>query len=472
MATIIDTQYIKQIAATIVDARLLQLREAIYGPGVTYANFIPISSLPPTVVNGDLDELVGDYGYIKYIKVYSGGTFKGDVTELDFLNASVLVAGNRAMITISGRGIIDAGVNNNTPYSNVGHLDFQVAGGALMTLGSSYDSGTNKATIVFDITPHQIVEATYESLGHVIIGSGLIVNDSGVVRVDPAVFPSGLTNPMTSVGDIIYGGTLGSPLRRGIGASGQVLTVQGGVPVWESAQTVIGSGVAPTDAKYIVSQAHAGLSQEIVIPGLAGSPDIQGTYGGGTEYEFDSGTSPFTWNYAPLVEDINSTIKSHIYFEIDSYNSNPDNRNISWTSWSPAGDFDIRMKGTVGGPKFHSGGGSVGLQLYNSDNSRRVLIYLIDVGNTAYVDTFSYSSSAYTELSGTKYAGPSYRYMRIKRVGSTIYFYQSFDGLMWQYMNETTFTLTVARMGVYLSTGNGASGVVSPSAIDWIRANV
>lgn len=464
MATVIDTQYIKQIAATIVDARLLQLREAIYGPGVTYANFIPISSLPPTVVNGDLDELVGDYGYIKHVKVYSGGTFKGDVTELDFLNASVIVTGNRAAITISGRGIIDAGVNNNTPYSNVGHLNFTVAGGSLMTLGSSYDSGTNKATIVFDISPHQIFEATYEDLGHVIAGSGLLVTD-GILRVDPTVLPSGLSNPMTSLGDIIYGGSGGTPLRRGIGTDLQVLTVSGGVPTWQSAQTVIGSGVAPTDAKYIVSEAHAGLSQEIIIPGLAGSPDIQGTFGGGTEYEFDSGVSPFTWDTTPGVVDVNTTVKSHLHIEATGTGSNVW---LAWASWAPAGNFDIRAKVSLGNE--HVNNTSVGLQVYNSDNSRRLLCYLHRrvLGGFG-ANSFSYSGS-YSQISGISADGPNYRYLRIKREASdVIRFYQSTDGISWEFMGTTTFSITVARLGLYIdSTGSSASHI----NVDWIRTDV
>jgi hypothetical protein len=42
----------------------------------------------------------------------------------------------------------------------------------------------------------------------------------------------GFENPMTTEGDIIVGGASGSALRLGIGSSGQVLTVSGGVPVW------------------------------------------------------------------------------------------------------------------------------------------------------------------------------------------------------------------------------------------------
>lgn len=45
---------------------------------------------------------------------------------------------------------------------------------------------------------------------------------------------SGMTNPMTTTGDIIYSSSGSTPARRGIGSTGQVLTVSGGVPVWSS----------------------------------------------------------------------------------------------------------------------------------------------------------------------------------------------------------------------------------------------
>jgi len=42
----------------------------------------------------------------------------------------------------------------------------------------------------------------------------------------------GVNNPMTALGDLIIGGTNGSPGRLGIGSAGQVLTVVGGTAVW------------------------------------------------------------------------------------------------------------------------------------------------------------------------------------------------------------------------------------------------
>ena len=46
---------------------------------------------------------------------------------------------------------------------------------------------------------------------------------------------AGMTNPMTTTGDTIYSSSGSTPARLGIGSTGQVLTVAGGVPTWATA---------------------------------------------------------------------------------------------------------------------------------------------------------------------------------------------------------------------------------------------
>jgi len=48
---------------------------------------------------------------------------------------------------------------------------------------------------------------------------------------------TGMTNPMTTTGDIIYSSSGSTPARLGIGSTGQVLTVSGGVPAWAAASS-------------------------------------------------------------------------------------------------------------------------------------------------------------------------------------------------------------------------------------------
>ena len=45
---------------------------------------------------------------------------------------------------------------------------------------------------------------------------------------------TGMVNPMTTTGDTIYSSSGSTPARLGIGTTGQVLTVSGGVPAWVS----------------------------------------------------------------------------------------------------------------------------------------------------------------------------------------------------------------------------------------------
>ena len=49
---------------------------------------------------------------------------------------------------------------------------------------------------------------------------------------------TGMTNPMTTTGDTIYSSSGSTPARLGIGTTGQVLTVAGGVPSWAAAAGV------------------------------------------------------------------------------------------------------------------------------------------------------------------------------------------------------------------------------------------
>ena len=46
---------------------------------------------------------------------------------------------------------------------------------------------------------------------------------------------AGMTNPMTTTGDTIYSSSGSTPARLGIGSTGQVLTVAGGLPTWATA---------------------------------------------------------------------------------------------------------------------------------------------------------------------------------------------------------------------------------------------
>ena len=75
-----------------------------------------------------------------------------------------------------------------------------------------------------------------------------ITTENGVVKIN-AAGTQGMTNPMTTAGDIIIGGTNGAPARLGIGASGYLLMAVNGQPRWTQYFPVVeGDAVLSSDA--------------------------------------------------------------------------------------------------------------------------------------------------------------------------------------------------------------------------------
>jgi len=70
---------------------------------------------------------------------------------------------------------------------------------------------------------------------------------------------TGMVNPMTTTGDTIYSSSGSTPARLGIGSTGQVLTVAGGVPTWAtpaSGSTFAGCSLTNTTTQNMASGAQ------------------------------------------------------------------------------------------------------------------------------------------------------------------------------------------------------------------------
>jgi hypothetical protein len=80
---------------------------------------------------------------------------------------------------------------------------------------------------------------------------------------------TGMTNPMTTTGDTIYSSSGSTPARLGIGSTGQVLTVSGGVPTWATASsggmTLIGEAVLSASTGYSFSSIPSTYKQLVLI---------------------------------------------------------------------------------------------------------------------------------------------------------------------------------------------------------------
>jgi hypothetical protein len=107
---------------------------------------------------------------------------------------------------------------------------------AIRTLGSSVDTTTknlNPSTTLGDIEYRSSTANVNTRLPLGTAGQVLKVN-SGATAPEWATDASGMTNPMTTTGDTIYSSSGSTPARLGIGSTGNVLTVAGGVPTWSA----------------------------------------------------------------------------------------------------------------------------------------------------------------------------------------------------------------------------------------------
>jgi hypothetical protein len=78
---------------------------------------------------------------------------------------------------------------------------------------------------------------------------------------------TGMTNPMTTTGDTIYSSSGSTPARLGIGSTGQVLTVAGGIPSWATPSaggtTFSGASVYKNSAQGTSTATHTKLTFDV-----------------------------------------------------------------------------------------------------------------------------------------------------------------------------------------------------------------
>ena len=93
---------------------------------------------------------------------------------------------------------------------------------------------------------------------------GANLSFSGTTLV--ATAGGGMTNPMTTAGDMIVGGSSGTPTRLAVGGTaGQVLTVVSGAPAWKTPPAAtVANAILASQYTCTATMANAGLS--VVLP--------------------------------------------------------------------------------------------------------------------------------------------------------------------------------------------------------------
>jgi hypothetical protein len=121
----------------------------------------------------------------------------------------------------------------------------------------------------------------------------------------------GMINPMTTAADIIIGGTAGAPARLGIGDAGQVLKVVDGAPAWATDATGEGGGMSNpmTTAGDLIVGGSAGAAGRLakgtdgqvlkmVSGNVAWAADAEGSGSGGANDLTGVNTITNTGNFA------------------------------------------------------------------------------------------------------------------------------------------------------------------------------
>jgi hypothetical protein len=119
------------------------------------------------------------------------------------------------------------------------------------------------------------------------VTAGLISN------TDYTTFSNKISNPMTTLGDIIYGGASGTPTRLGIGSTNQVLSVVGGIPAWTSAGSGDVTGPSSsTDGNFAVFNSTTGkIIMESAAASLGSGAGGRATFNNGVDVGVSSSTT-------------------------------------------------------------------------------------------------------------------------------------------------------------------------------------
>jgi parallel beta-helix repeat protein len=169
----------------------------------------------------DTDQAVGGYIYRDVRPVMRAPGGAGGVSgthatgQSDVVGSVEIAAGSGMAVSQSGQIIT---------LTNQGARGVQLSGGTVLDQGIVKLIGQDGVTIYEDVAQKLL----------------------RIVGTNPPAF----ANPMTTQGDLVYGGIGGLPTRLPIGSNGQVLALSGGVPQWTS----------PTTGKRAVSRTVASTS--------------------------------------------------------------------------------------------------------------------------------------------------------------------------------------------------------------------
>lgn len=126
----------------------------------------------------------------------------------------------------------------------IGSAPHTISGLATIVNSGTLTFPTSTDTLIGRATADTLTNKTISGASNTITNISLTASVSGVLPIanggtNATSANAGFNNlsPMTTLGDILYGGSSGAGTRLGIGSTGQILTVASGIPSWAPAST-------------------------------------------------------------------------------------------------------------------------------------------------------------------------------------------------------------------------------------------
>jgi len=195
-----------------------------------------------------------------------------------------VASGDKALVAWSGADFVRIGAsaggsNTQVQYNSSGNLAGSANmtfDGTKLTVANILDSGLTASQAVFTDASKNLVSVATTGTGSVVLGTAptiTLANGTGLPLTSGVSgqlpIANGGTNsntanggfnnlsPMTTAGDIIYGGVAGAGTRLPLGNNGYVLTVSGSAPVWAAAPSSAPGGTN-TQIQFNSSSAFGG----------------------------------------------------------------------------------------------------------------------------------------------------------------------------------------------------------------------
>jgi hypothetical protein len=201
----------------------------VTGPASATANAI-------AVFNGITGKIIKDSGVTFPIGFSNGGT--GQTTQQAALNALAVTVTSGQYLRGNGTNVVMSSIQaGDVPTLNQNTTGTAAGLSSTLVIASGGTNGTATPTA------GTIAYGTGTAYAFTAAGTaGQILQSNGASAPS---WVSGLTNPMTSVGDLIVGGASGAATRLGpIGGNGTVLTSNGTTASWQAASATLVVGTS------------------------------------------------------------------------------------------------------------------------------------------------------------------------------------------------------------------------------------